>query len=103
MLSAFARLVRDNPPAACNVVMACTVDEEHTFLGVQQLVQSGLNADAAVVAEPTRLDIVHAHKGAVRWEIATPGRACHSSRPQDGADVYSQIRLGKGSSNVRFA
>src|SRR5262249_294205 len=35
MLGAFARLVREKPPGSARVVMACTVDEEHTFLGVQ--------------------------------------------------------------------
>src|SRR5438477_11037854 len=30
MLAAFARLVRDRPAGACNVVLACTVDEEFT-------------------------------------------------------------------------
>ena len=31
-------------------------------------------ADLAIVAEPTRLDIVDCHKGAVRWKIRTQGR-----------------------------
>src|SRR3989440_3901330 len=61
MLAAFARVVREKPRGAANVLMACTVDEEHTFLGVQRLVESGLKADQAVVAEPTQLNIVHAH------------------------------------------
>src|SRR5262245_7789201 len=66
MLAAFARLVRDRPSGGPAVVMACTVDEEHTFLGVQRLARS-LKADGAVVAEPTQLQVVHAHKGVVRW------------------------------------
>src|SRR5262249_15813913 len=55
MLATFARLVREKPARAVNVTMACTVDEEHTFLGVQRLVQGPLKADEAVVAEPTQL------------------------------------------------
>ena len=82
MLAAFARLVREKPAGAANVIMACTVDEEHTFLGVQRLVRDGLRADGAIVAEPTNLRIVHTHKGAVRWHVTTPGRACHSSSPE---------------------
>ena len=42
MLAAFARLVREKPAGAARVVMACTVDEEYTFLGVQRLVQTDL-------------------------------------------------------------
>jgi len=87
MLTAFARLVRDKPRKAARVILACTVDEEHTFLGVQHLVKQGLKADYAVVAEPTSLDIVDAHKGVVRWKVQTNGRACHSSRPEDGINA----------------
>src|SRR5882724_2683039 len=31
MLAAFARLVRERPAGSANVILACTVDEEHTF------------------------------------------------------------------------
>jgi acetylornithine deacetylase len=93
MLAAFARLVREKPKGAANVVLACSVDEEHTFLGVQELVKQGLQVDFAVVAEPTGLDVVYAHKGAVRWHLTTPGRSCHSSRPDQG--VNAVYRMGR--------
>ncbi|MCS7044827.1 MAG: M20 family metallopeptidase [Gemmataceae bacterium] len=93
MLAAFARIVREKPPGAVNLVMACTVDEEHTFLGVQELVRCGIKADAAIVAEPTKLNIVHAHKGVARWKLATTGRACHSSSPELGINAI--YRMGK--------
>lgn len=96
MLSAFARLVSERPSGAAGVIIAFTVDEEHTFLGVQQLVQGGLPAkpDFAIVAEPTRLNIVHAHKGVVRWHLRTAGRSCHSSAPEQGVNaIYRMGRL----------
>jgi acetylornithine deacetylase len=87
MLAAFARLVRQQPKGAANVIMACSVDEEHTFLGVQRLVQDRLGADMAVVAEPTQLEIVNAHKGVVRWNLEASGRSCHSSSPEKGVNA----------------
>jgi acetylornithine deacetylase ArgE len=94
MLSAFARLVRERPRGAAAVTLACTVDEEHTFTGVRKLVERGVRADVAVVAEPTRMNIVHAHKGVVRWKISTPGRSCHSSTPEQGVNaIYRMGRL----------
>jgi acetylornithine deacetylase len=93
MLACFARLVRDKPNSAANVIMACTVDEEHTFQGATRLVDSGVRADAAVVAEPTSLKIVHAHKGVVRWLLTVRGRACHSSSPQQGVNAI--YRMGR--------
>jgi acetylornithine deacetylase len=93
MLAAFARLVHEKPQGASAIIMACTVDEEHTFLGVQRLAQT-LRADGAVVAEPTQLQVVHAHKGAVRWHLQTSGRSCHSSRPELGINaIYHMARI----------
>ncbi len=93
MLATFARVAKEKPRGAVNLVMACTVDEEHTFLGVQELVKRGLKADYAVVAEPTLLNIVHAHKGVARWKLRTTGRSCHSSAPEQGVNAI--YRMGK--------
>lgn len=93
MLMVVERLAREKPARRANLVVAFTVDEEHTFLGVQHLMRSGLKADFAVVAEPTSLNIVDAHKGVVRWKVMTAGKACHSSRPEDG--VNAVYRMGK--------
>jgi acetylornithine deacetylase len=91
MLAAFARLVREKPNGAMNVVMACAVDEEHTFLGVQELVKRGPKADMAIVAEPTSLRIVNAHKGVCRWHVCTKGRSCHSSTPEQGVNAIYRM------------
>lgn len=92
MLCVLERLAREKPKGAANLILACTVDEEHTFLGVQELVKK-VKADFAVVAEPTKLQIVDTHKGVVRWKVRTPGRACHSSRPEQGINAI--YRMGK--------
>jgi acetylornithine deacetylase len=94
MLAAFARVAREKPARARNLIMACSVDEEHTFLGVQEMVRRGLRADMAVVAEPTDLRVVNAHKGLCRWKVTTAGRSCHSSTPELGVNaVYRMGRL----------
>lgn len=98
MLSAFARVAREKPAGAARVVMACTVDEEFTFLGAQRLVQSDprgrfANLAGAVVAEPTQLNIVDTHKGAVRWDLTTTGRSCHSSRPELGVNAVYRMAV----------
>ena len=49
------------------------------------------------MAEPTLLNIVNAHKGVARWLLETSGRACHSSRPEQGVNaVYRMVRLLRG-------
>ncbi|WP_299460877.1 M20 family metallopeptidase [uncultured Gimesia sp.] len=102
MLMAFTRLVQDNPPDAANVILSCTCDEEATVKGIEHLVQlwenpSGLSQilteppDLGLVAEPTMLDIVVAHRGATRWKIKTTGKACHSSQPKDGINAIYRM------------
>lgn len=94
MFGAFRRLVAEKPAGSAAVVLAYTVDEEHTFHGVQHLMRSGVRADFAVVAEPTRLNIVRSHKGVVRWALATTGTACHSSAPERGVNaVYRMAKV----------
>ncbi len=93
MLVAVARLCRERPPRAASVVLACTVDEEFTHTGSSHLAGTAHGADLAIVAEPTMLDLVHCHKGALRWKIRTLGVACHSSTPHLGVNAI--YRMGR--------
>jgi acetylornithine deacetylase len=97
MLAALARLVKEKPPGSAKLTVAFTVDEENGGLGVSELMKSGVRADYAIVAEPTLLNIVNAHKGVARFHIEVTGRACHSSRPDQGVSaVYRMARLLAG-------
>jgi acetylornithine deacetylase len=49
--------------------------------------EDGIQADAAVVAEPTSLAVMPAHKGFAWVEVAIEGRAAHGSRPEVGVDA----------------
>ena len=68
------------------VVVAAVADEEHSSLGVQEVL-GHLRADAAIVTEPTELAVATAHKGFVWVEIEVLGRAAHGSRPHLGVDA----------------
>ncbi len=52
-----------------------------------QEVLASVRADAAVVTEPTELELVIAHKGFVWFELEIAGRAAHGSRPHLGVDA----------------
>lgn len=94
MLIAFARLVRDRPRGSASLLLACTVDEEFTHTGASRLAAHRHGASLAVVAEPTQLDLVDRHKGAVRWKARARGVACHSSTPHLGANaIYRMARV----------
>jgi acetylornithine deacetylase len=70
---------------AGDVVVAAVADEEHASIGVQEALRA-VRADAAVVTEPTELEVAIAHKGFVWAEIEVTGRAAHGSRPHLGVD-----------------
>ena len=91
MLTAFARLVREQPSGSAAVIMACTVDEEFTHQGSSRLAATNLGADLGIVAEPTMLQVVNCHKGAVRWKVRTKGVACHSSTPHLGRNAIYEM------------
>jgi acetylornithine deacetylase len=102
MLAALARLHQERPAAMPTILLACTVNEEFGFTGAAALPRlwepggSGLlprRPDAAVVAEPTNLQIVVAHKGVVRWRCTARGRAAHSAQPDAGENaIYRMAR-----------
>jgi acetylornithine deacetylase len=69
-----------------DVVVSAVADEEHASLGVQEALEA-VRADAAIVTEPTELELVVAHKGFVWTEIEVNGRAAHGSRPHLGIDA----------------
>ena len=78
---------------AGDVVVAAVADEEHASLGVQEVL-GAVAADAAIVTEPTELELIVAHKGFVWAEIEVTGRAAHGSRPLEGVDAI--VKTGPG-------
>jgi acetylornithine deacetylase ArgE len=91
ILAALERLAVERPKGAASVVAAFTVDEESGFTGVRRLASELPAAAFAVVAEPTRLEVVVAHKGLARWRVRTLGRSCHSARPAEGVNAVYRM------------
>jgi acetylornithine deacetylase len=109
-----------NPAATRpNILLACTVNEECGFTGARALagiwgegrqdssaascIEDGgltlskvksLRPSAALVAEPTDMNVIVAHRGVIRWQCTVQGRAAHSSRPEAGANaIYAMTRV----------
>ena len=93
-----ARLLRDaGARLRGDVLVAAVADEEYASLGTADLVarraRGELHFDAAIVTEPTSLDLCVAHRGFTWIEITTRGRAAHGSRYRDGVDA--NLRMGR--------
>ena len=66
MLTALCEIAKSKRrPAETEIVFAGLVDEENAQRGSFALVAGGFKADLAIVGEPTRLQVVTAHKGDV--------------------------------------
>jgi acetylornithine deacetylase/succinyl-diaminopimelate desuccinylase family protein len=90
MMHAVTSMAIDKIKPNCNVCLAAVVDEEHSFLGVTHFLKA-YTADAAIIAEPTSLQIVSASKGVLRWKIVTEGKSAHSARVELGINAIEHM------------
>jgi len=114
MLTALCELANaKSRPRETEIVFAGLVDEENAQIGSRALVRSsafrrlgqpaattdrlkaGLQtAVLAIVGEPTRLQVVTAHKGSLWLQLETRGRAAHGATPQLGQNaIYEMARI----------
>jgi acetylornithine deacetylase len=73
-----------------DVIVTAVMDEEFAGLGTLAVAEH-TRADGAIVAEPTELQLVVAHKGFVWLEVETQGVAAHGSRPHLGVDAIAKM------------
>jgi acetylornithine deacetylase len=86
MMHAVASLHETGTTPECEVWMVAAADEEHSFRGVLKLCEN-IEAQGAIVAEPTELKAIVASKGVLRWKVSTEGKAAHSSKPHLGVNA----------------
>ena len=87
-----ARVVAAEGLPTGRLIVAAVVDEEYASIGADALV-TRWRADAAVVTEPTDLQIAIGHKGFAWVEVETRGTRAHGSRPREGRDAI--LRMGR--------
>ena len=73
-----------------DVVVTAVSDEEFASVGTAAVAAS-IRAYAAIVTEPTEMQLAIAHRGFVCFEIETIGRAAHGSRPHLGIDAIAKM------------
>lgn len=85
-MSAVAIMADERPPG--DVVLTAVSDEEHGSIGT--VATTHIEANGAIVYEPTDLGIVISHKGFVWLDVNVVGRAAHGSRPDLGIDAITK-------------
>jgi acetylornithine deacetylase len=73
-----------------DVILTAVADEEFASVGTEA-VAATMTADAAIVTEPTELQLAVAHRGFVHLEVEVQGRAAHGSRPHLGIDAIAKM------------
>ena len=89
-------------------VLAVSVpSEEDGGQGMLAAIRAGCTGDAAVITEPTALDVVIAHAGAITFRLTVPGRAAHASMRREGVsaldNLYTLIRALEADEAARNA
>lgn len=74
------------------VILGFVIDEEDTGTGTRALVERGINADAAIIGEPTDRQACIAQKGVARYEMTVHGESGHSGRPDDAVNAIAGLR-----------
>ncbi len=78
---------------AGEIIVAIAADEEYESAGTRAMLARGVRADAAIVGEPTCLQVMPAHRGFVWTEVIVHGRAAHGSRWDVGVDAIRHAGL----------
>jgi succinyl-diaminopimelate desuccinylase len=96
LLAAAERLAASGTPLQGDLVVAITADEERNCLGAEELARPALRSllegvGAALVAEPTSLNLFVAEKGAMWVRVTMLGRTAHASMPEAGANAIAAL------------
>ncbi|MDZ7715339.1 MAG: ArgE/DapE family deacylase [Balneolaceae bacterium] len=86
MLAMAQHIAENNITLQGDLILSFVADEEFGSIGTEHFLKDH-TADAAIVTEPTSLDICLAHKGFGLYEMTTTGKAAHGGRPDLGVDA----------------
>jgi acetylornithine deacetylase len=73
------------------VSVAFVAAEEDGGSGTLAAIRRGIDADVAVIPEPTKLEIVTAHAGAITFRLVIPGKAAHAAIRTEGVSALEGL------------
>lgn len=94
MISAMVIIAESNIDLGGDLIFAGVIDQEQRSLGTVKLIEDKIDADYAIIGEPTDLRICHAHKGMEWYKIVIKGLSAHGSTPEKGQNtIYHGARI----------
>jgi acetylornithine deacetylase len=91
-LAAARSIVESGTRLRGDLLVVGVADEEAASIGMSEVLRHH-TAAAAIVTEPTGLDVCLVHKGFCWVEVETHGRAAHGSRFEEGVDA--NLHMGR--------
>jgi acetylornithine deacetylase len=76
---------------AGELIVAFVPGEEDGGQGTLAAIRAGARGDLAIITEPSNLDIVVAHAGAITFRLTVPGRAAHASQRREGVSALDNL------------
>jgi acetylornithine deacetylase len=76
-----------------DLVLAASVGEEDGGYGAVATLLRGHRADAALISEPTALDVVIAHGGSLVYRITVHGKSAHGAHRDEGVSAVEKFYL----------
>ena len=73
------------------LIVALVPSEEDGGQGTLAAIRAGATGDMAIITEPSDLDVVVAHAGAITFRLTVPGRAAHASRRREGVSALDKL------------
>jgi acetylornithine deacetylase len=73
------------------LVVALVPSEEDGGQGTLAAIRAGATGDMAIITEPSDLDVVIAHAGAITFRLTVPGRAAHASWRREGVSALDKL------------
>jgi acetylornithine deacetylase len=95
ILGAVRALVSSGAAArlAGELIVAFVPGEEDGGQGTLAAIRAGATGDLAIITEPSNLDIVVAHAGAITFRLTVPGRAAHASQRREGVSALDTLSV----------
>jgi acetylornithine deacetylase len=75
------------------LVVALVPSEEDGGQGTLAAIRAGASGDLAIIPEPTMLDVVVAHAGAITFRLEVSGRAAHASKRREGVSALAKLQV----------
>ena len=91
IVAAGKHLLDTKAPLKGDLLISCVSVHFEGGVGTRALLDAGLSADAAIVAEPSNMEMIVANRGGAYFDVTTLGKQAHSTAPSMGVNAISKM------------